>query len=85
MAEILNCHLTATITFHKFLHGFRAGRGTGMAILKVKLIHQLEALREEVLYVISMDSQKGYDALERSRCLEILVGYGVGCRACRLL
>ena len=35
-------------------------------------------MREEVLYTISMDLYMAYDALDRDRCLEILVGYGVG-------
>ena len=43
------------------------------------------ALREEVLYVIYLDLRKAYDALDRSRCLEILEGYGVGPKARILL
>ena len=27
VANILNCGLTASITYHDFLHGFQAGRG----------------------------------------------------------
>ena len=42
-------------------------------------------MREEVLYVIFLDLHKVYDALDRSRCLEILEGYSVGPRSCRLL
>ena len=42
-------------------------------------------MREEVLYVIFLDLTKVYDALDRSRCLEILEGYGVGPNARRLL
>ena len=34
-------------------------------------------MREEVLYVIFLDLAKAYDALDRSRCLENLEGYGV--------
>ena len=34
VAAILYLRLTASITFHDFLHGFRAGRGTGTAILE---------------------------------------------------
>ena len=34
VADILNRRLTASITFHKFLHGFRAGCGTGTSTLK---------------------------------------------------
>ena len=45
VATILNRHLTASITFHDFLHGFRAGRGTGTATLESKLLQQLAALR----------------------------------------
>ena len=76
VAAILNRRFTSSITYHDAFHGFRAGRGTGTAILKAKLLQQLAALREEVLYVIFLDLNKAYDALDRSRCLEILEGYG---------
>ena len=46
VVEILNRRLAASITFHDFLHGFRAGRGTGTTTLEAKLIQQLETLRE---------------------------------------
>ena len=85
VAAILNRRFTAFITYHDFLHGFRAGRGTGTATLEAKLLQQLAALREEVLYVIFLDLHKAYEALDRSRCLEILEGYGVGPKARRLL
>ena len=49
MAEILHFRLTASITYHDFLHGFRAGRGTGTATVKAKLLQKLAAMREEVL------------------------------------
>ena len=42
-------------------------------------------MREEVLYVIFFDLTKAYDALDRSRSLEILKGYEVGDRVRRLL
>ena len=76
-AAILNLRLTASINFHDFLHIFWAGSGTGTVTLKTKLLQKLAALREEVLFVIFLDLHKAYDALERSRCLEILEGYGV--------
>ena len=85
VAEILNRRLTASITFRDFLHGFWAGHSTGTATLEAKLLQQLAALREEVLYVIFLDLHKVYDALDRSRCLEILEGYGRGPRSRRLL
>ena len=69
MAVILNLRLTSSITFHDFLHIFRAGSGTGTATLEAKLLQQLAGLREEVLYVIFLDLHKTYDVLDRSRCL----------------
>ena len=78
VAAILNRRLTASITFHDFLHGFRAGCGTGNATLEAKLLHQLAALREEVLYMIFRYLHKVYDDLDRSRCFEILEGYCMG-------
>ena len=87
VAEILNHRLTASITFQKFLHVFRAGCGTGTTTFVAKLLQQLASLREEVLYIIFLDLHKAYDALDRYMCLEILEGYGVGPRpqACWLL
>ena len=85
VAEILNRRITASITFHNFLHGFRAGRGTGTATHEAKLLQQLAVLREEILYVIFLDLHKAYDALDSSMCLNILEGYGVGPWDFRLL
>ena len=85
MAVILHRRLTSGIKFHDALHGFREGRGTGTATLEAKLLQQLSDIREKVLYVIFLDLTKAYDALDRSRSLEILKGYGVGDRVRRIL
>ena len=52
MTVILHRRLTTGIQFHDVFHGFREGRGTGTATLEAKLLQQLSAMREEVLYVI---------------------------------
>ena len=85
LAEVLNRWLTASIIFHDFLHGFWAGRGTGTTTLEEKLIQQLAALREVVLYVILLDLHKAYGALDKSSCIDTLEGYGVVPREFRLL
>ena len=72
VAAIFNRRLTASITFHDLIHGFWAGRGRGISTLKTKLLQQLAALREEVLYVIFLDLHKAYDALDRSGFLGTL-------------
>ena len=63
----INQWLTASVTFHDFLHIFGGGRVTGTATLKVKLLQNLAALREEVLYMIFLYLHKAYYALDRSR------------------
>ena len=85
VASVLNRQLTASITFHEFLHGFWAGHVTGTATLEAKLLQHLAALREEVLYVILLELHKSYGTLDRSRCLEILEVCGVGPQAFRIL
>ena len=85
MEDILNFRVTASINYHEFLHRFWIDHGTGTATLEAKLLHQLAALREEVLYMIFLETHKAYDGLDRSICLGTLEGYYVGPQACRLL
>ena len=61
----LNFRLTSSITFHDVLHGFRAGCGTGTSTLEAKILQQLAAMREELLYVIFLYLHKVYDTLDR--------------------
>ena len=82
---ILNLQLTASITYHDFLHILRAGCGSGRTTLKAKLLQKLAAMKEEVLYVIFLYLHKAYDALDRYRCLVILEGYGMGPKSRRIL
>ena len=61
----LNICLGAAINFYDVLHRFWEGRGMGTTYLEVKLIQNLMAIREEVLYTIFLDLHKMYKALER--------------------
>ena len=81
---ILNHRFTASITCHDSLHGFCAGHGTGTTNIEVKRLHNFASIREEVLHTIFLGLHKAYNALDRSRYLEILEIYGVGPRALRL-
>ena len=82
IAVILNFCFTDSISYHKSLHEFRAGSGTGT--LELKILQQVTSMREEVLHVIFLYLHKAYNTLDRSRCLEILEVYVVGTRALRL-
>ena len=82
---LLNLQLMTAIKFHDVLHGFLAGYGTGNSDLKAKLIQHFIDIREAVLFEVLLDLQKGYDALDRERCLEIIAAYRVGPRMIRIL
>ena len=71
---ILNRRIRSAITLHNMIHGFPDGRGEGNISLKVKLLQQLTANREEVLYVIFLDLHKAYTALDMDRWMVILEG-----------
>ena len=57
----------------------------GTADLEVKFLHQVIAIRKEVIHAIFLDLHKVYNTLDSSRCLDILEGYRVGPRALHLL
>ena len=82
---IINFQFTAYIIFHDILHGFRVGCGTGTTTLEAKLLQQLEAMNEDIIYVIFMDLHKVYDALDKYICLYILEGYGGVPQSLRIL
>jgi hypothetical protein len=50
----------------------------------VKLNQQLAWVDQAPLYQIYLDLKKAYDALDQTRCLEILAGYRVGPNLLRL-
>lgn len=85
VSSIINARLSNNITFHSAIHGFRAERGTGTAILEAKLLVSLSAKEGRTLYQVFLDLSKAYDSISRERMLEILQGYGVGPRILRIL
>ena len=85
LLRVINRRIRAAVKFHGVLHGFWVGWGMGTASLETKLLQQLTDMREEVLYKVFLNLRKAYDELDRERCMEILMGYGVGPRTERIL
>ena len=57
----------------------------GTETLEEKLAQQLMGMAHEPLLHVFLDMRKAYDSLDRSWCMEILRGYGMGQRIARLI
>ena len=55
ISGVINSHIGESITYHDVLHGFLTDRGTRTASLESKLLHQLKAMREGVLYKVFLE------------------------------
>ena len=75
----------SAISFHDTLHRFWAGQGIWTATLEAKLLQQLSAMREAVIFKVFLDLCKAYDALYQEISIDLLSAYGVGTRTVRLI
>ena len=82
---VVNCRLKKSVVMHDALHGFREGRGRGIAMLEANLSQQMEGLVHDPLFQVFIYGRKAYDSLDRERCLELLRGYEMGPNLARLL
>jgi hypothetical protein len=73
------------IALHDSLHGCRNERGTGTAVIEVKLSQQLSHIEQTPFYGVFIDLKKAFDAMDRERCLLLLEGHGAGPNMRRLI
>jgi hypothetical protein len=73
-------HRLDAIELHDCLHGCRANRGTGTAVIEAKLAQQLLHLELKPFYRVFLDLKKAFNSMDRDRCILILEGYGAGPR-----
>ncbi len=82
--RVINKRLEA-IALHDSLHGCRAGRGTGTAVIEAKLTQQLAHIKQTPFYGVFIDLKKAFDAMDRERALLLLEGHGAGPNMRRLI
>ena len=82
---LIDTRLCASLQFHDVLHGFRAVRGAGAAIMELKLSKYLSSIYCNPLFLVFLDLSKSYDTVDRYRPIHTLKVYGAGPFLCGLL
>ena len=71
---LIDTHLRVSLQFHDVLHGFRSGRGTGMAIMELNLAQELARVDHDPLFLVFLALRKVYSTLDRERFIQTLEG-----------
>ena len=58
---LVNCWLKNSVLLYNALHGFREGRGTGMAMLEANMTQQMAGLAHKPLFKVLLDVRKAYE------------------------
>ena len=83
--ELIDIRLRASLQMHDVLHRFRARRGTGTAIMRLKLAREIASIYQDPLFLVFLDLMKAYYTVDRDRLLIPLEGYVAGARVCGIL
>ena len=75
---IIGAQIKTVVTSHNFLHGFRAKRGTGTAMMEINMAQDLVSIDQDPLFLVLLDLCKSYDTINHVRILHNFEGYGVG-------
>ena len=73
------------LELHDSLHRGLKRKGTGMAIMEMKLAQGLAQLKHMPMWATFINLRKAFDAMDRERLLEILEDRGVGPNMRRLI
>ena len=82
---LIETHLHASLPIHNFLHGLRAGRGIGTAIMYLKINQELVSIYQDSIFLLFLYLRKAYDTVDLDRLLITLEGYGVVPWMCEIL
>ena len=85
VVALIDTRICVSLQFHEVLYGFRAGRGTGTAIMELNLSQDLARLDHDILFLVFLDLRKAHDTVDRKRLIQILKRYGTGPCLCGLL
>ena len=82
---LIDTRLQTSLQMHDVLYGFRTRRGTGVAIIELKLSQELATIDKSPIFLVFLDLRKSYATLDQERLLIIPEGYVTGPCLCGLL
>ena len=82
---IIDTCLRVSVCLYGILHGLRTGRGTGTAILGLKLVQELTIVDQDLLLLVFIYLLKVYYTVDCGHLLETLNGYRSGPHVFRIL
>ena len=85
LLERIMDHWLDAIKLHDCLHGCRANRGTGTAVIKAKMVQQLSYLELKPFYGVFLNLKKAFNLMDQDLCIMILEGHGAGPWMIRLI
>ena len=73
---IIDTRIKMVVKFHDVLNIFCASRGTGMAIMELKMAQELVSINQDPLFLVFLYLWKSYNTLDCVRLLQTFEGYG---------
>ena len=67
---IIDSRVKSMVVFHNSAHGFRTHRGTGTAIIELKLQQELASINKVPLYQVYLDLRKAYNTIDQPHLLQ---------------
>ena len=64
VGALIETCLRTSLHMNDVFHGFRAGRGTGTAIMELKLIQELASIYHDPLFLVFLDLRKAFDTVD---------------------
>ena len=72
MEAVINTCINKAVVFYDVIHRFPAGRGTGTAIMDIKISQELASVDHDPIFLMFLDLQKAYENLDPSNLLHTL-------------
>ena len=76
LEAIIDTRIKTVVVLHDALYVFFTRRGTGAAMMEIKIAQDIASINQDSLFLVFLDICKAYETLERRQLIQALEGYG---------